>query len=134
MKKRWSFLNGLKEELKTDVRIHKPRTVYKAMSLAIEFESKMSHSRPEKKTTWNSEQKPESKPFTPVSNSSSLTKPQKIESKSNPRITDAETQNRFLRGKCFRCGDKYSPGHRSKVDTFIVLEAEDGLEEQQVTR
>ncbi|WMV26001.1 hypothetical protein MTR67_019386 [Solanum verrucosum] len=33
------FLNGLKEELKSDVRIHKPRTVYRAMSLAFEFES-----------------------------------------------------------------------------------------------
>ncbi|KAD5318101.1 hypothetical protein E3N88_18047 [Mikania micrantha] len=34
------FLNGLKVELKADVRIHKPRTDYKAMSLALEYESK----------------------------------------------------------------------------------------------
>nr|GEV66711.1 retrotransposon Gag domain, retroviral aspartyl protease [Tanacetum cinerariifolium] len=59
------FLNGLKDKLKANVRIHKPRTVYKAMSLALEFESKINHSRPEKKTTWNSQLKPESKPFTP---------------------------------------------------------------------
>ncbi|GKB31470.1 retrotransposon gag domain, retroviral aspartyl protease, partial [Tanacetum coccineum] len=32
------FLNGLKEELKVDVRIQKPRTVYKAVSVALEFE------------------------------------------------------------------------------------------------
>ncbi|KAD4385961.1 hypothetical protein E3N88_26130 [Mikania micrantha] len=37
------FLNGLKDELKSDVRIHKPRTIYKAMSLALEFESKSHH-------------------------------------------------------------------------------------------
>ncbi|GKD97334.1 retrotransposon gag domain, retroviral aspartyl protease [Tanacetum coccineum] len=46
------FLNGLKEELKSDVRIHKPRTVYNAMSLAIEFESKVSQSCPGKSSTW----------------------------------------------------------------------------------
>ncbi|KAG5591819.1 hypothetical protein H5410_042333 [Solanum commersonii] len=34
-------LNGLKEEIKSDVRIHKPRTVYRAMSLALEFENKL---------------------------------------------------------------------------------------------
>lgn len=39
------FMNGLKEELKSDVRIHKPRTVYKAMSLAMEFEQKVSSNR-----------------------------------------------------------------------------------------
>ncbi|XP_076885873.1 uncharacterized protein LOC143535533 [Bidens hawaiensis] len=37
------FLNGLKEELKADVRIHKPRTIYNALSLALEFESKLNH-------------------------------------------------------------------------------------------
>ncbi|XP_012855103.1 PREDICTED: uncharacterized protein LOC105974534 [Erythranthe guttata] len=39
------FLNGLREDLKADVRIHKPRTVYKAMSLALEFESKICSNR-----------------------------------------------------------------------------------------
>ncbi|GKE04212.1 hypothetical protein Tco_1396230, partial [Tanacetum coccineum] len=36
---------GLKEELKEAVRIQKPRTVYKAVSIAKEFESKISHTR-----------------------------------------------------------------------------------------
>lgn len=35
------FLNGLKEELKTHVRIQKPRSICKAMSLALEYESKL---------------------------------------------------------------------------------------------
>ena len=34
------FLSGLKEELKVDVRIHKPRNFFKAVSLALEFEAK----------------------------------------------------------------------------------------------
>lgn len=32
------FLSGLKEELKSDLHIHKPRMGYKAMSLVLEFE------------------------------------------------------------------------------------------------
>ncbi|GJR09096.1 hypothetical protein Tco_0791748 [Tanacetum coccineum] len=34
------FISGLKEELKVDVRIHKPKNVFKAVSLALEFEAK----------------------------------------------------------------------------------------------
>ncbi|KAF7836894.1 retrotransposon-related protein [Senna tora] len=34
------IIHGLKEDLKADVKIHKPRIVYKAMSLALEFEQK----------------------------------------------------------------------------------------------
>ncbi|GJY62446.1 retrotransposon gag domain, retroviral aspartyl protease, partial [Tanacetum coccineum] len=125
------FLNGLKDELKADVRIHKPRTLYKAMSLALEFESKINHCRPEKKTTWNSQLKPDSKPFTAGSYSPVLANQPKPDPKSNLRITDAEKQNRFLKGECFRCGDKYGPGHRCKTGTFKVLEAEEENGEQQ---
>lgn len=35
------FINGLKEELKDDIRIHKPNTVYKLLSLAVELEAKL---------------------------------------------------------------------------------------------
>lgn len=34
------FLSGLKEDLCVDVRIHKPRSLYKAMSLILEYEGK----------------------------------------------------------------------------------------------
>lgn len=40
------FLNSLWEDLQLDVRIHKPRSVYKAISLAREFETKMCVSKP----------------------------------------------------------------------------------------
>ncbi|KAF7800969.1 retrotransposon gag domain, Retroviral aspartyl protease [Senna tora] len=39
------FLNDLKDELKADVRIHKPRSVYKAISLALEYEGKLCPSK-----------------------------------------------------------------------------------------
>ncbi|KAK1441653.1 hypothetical protein QVD17_07716 [Tagetes erecta] len=124
------FLNGLKDELKSDVRIHKPRTVYNAMSLALEFESKLSSHRPGKSTTWTSNTKtsqPDSKPtlFTQV--------PTSTQPKIPTRISDEEKQNRFLKGECFRCGDKYGPGHRCKTGTLKVLEVEEDMEESPVT-
>lgn len=39
------FLSGLKEELKAGVRIHKTRTIYKAMSLPLEFKANSSRER-----------------------------------------------------------------------------------------
>ena len=35
------FLNGLSDSLRSEVRIQKPRTVYRASSLALEFEKKL---------------------------------------------------------------------------------------------
>lgn len=36
-----SFLKGLSEELRSKVRVHEPRMVYKAANLALEFEKKL---------------------------------------------------------------------------------------------
>nr|GEW78969.1 retrotransposon Gag domain, retroviral aspartyl protease [Tanacetum cinerariifolium] len=83
------FLNGLKDELKSDVRIHKPRTVYSAMSLALEFESKLATHRHEKNASWAPNSKsfqPDPKPttFTPI--------PASTQPKYTPRIPDTEKQ------------------------------------------
>ncbi|KAH0750729.1 hypothetical protein KY290_029961 [Solanum tuberosum] len=52
------FLNGLKEELKSYVRIHKPRTVYRAMSLALEFENKLGTTRSNRVPNWTPNYRP----------------------------------------------------------------------------
>ncbi|GJX48412.1 retrotransposon gag domain, retroviral aspartyl protease [Tanacetum coccineum] len=123
------FLNGLKDELKSDVRIHKPRTVYSAMSLALEFESKLTNHQPGKNASCTPILKPsesDSKPtnFTPTQTS-------------QPKYTfgtfEAEKQNRFLKGEGFRCGDKYEPGHLCKTGTLKVLEADEDVEEPLTT-
>ncbi|KAD6454658.1 hypothetical protein E3N88_09364 [Mikania micrantha] len=117
------FLNGLKDDLKSDVRIHKPRTVYKAMSLALEFESKLSFTRPTRNTSWTSG----SKTLQPDSRTSSAQ--QLSQPKTNVKLSDTEKQTRFLKGECFRCGDKYRPGHRCKTGTLKILEAEEETDE-----
>ncbi|KAD7479902.1 hypothetical protein E3N88_03038 [Mikania micrantha] len=119
------FLNGLKDELKADVRIHKPRTVYKAVSLAMEFESKLNSSKPEKKTSYQSQLRPDSKPFIPSTHYPSTAPVTKMDSKPNTRLTDAEKQARYLKGECFKCGAKYGPGHRCQTGTLKLLTADD---------
>nr|GEZ58893.1 retrotransposon Gag domain, retroviral aspartyl protease [Tanacetum cinerariifolium] len=125
------FLNGLKDELKSDVRIHKPRTVYSTMSLALEFKYKLATHRPGKNAFWTPNSKsfqsdPKPIAFTPIPTSTQL--------KYTPRIPDTEKQNRFLKGECFRCSDNYRPGHRCKTGTLKVLEAEEDMEEPPVTQ
>nr|GEU46448.1 retrotransposon Gag domain, retroviral aspartyl protease [Tanacetum cinerariifolium] len=118
------FLNGLKDELKSYARIHKPRTVYSAMSLALEFESKLTNHQPGKNASCTPNSKPskDSKPtaFTPSQTS---------QPKNTFRTFETEKQNRFLKEECFRCGDKYEPGHLCKTGTLKVLEANEDVEE-----
>lgn len=53
------FLNGLKDDLKANVRVHKPRSVYKAMSLALEFEQKLGFTKgPKSASTWPNFRRP----------------------------------------------------------------------------
>ncbi|KAJ0561743.1 putative nucleotidyltransferase, Ribonuclease H [Helianthus annuus] len=118
------FLNELKDELKSDVRIHKPRSVYKAVSLALEYESKLNHSKTDRRSTWSSQVKSESKPTI------TTTVPATTKSKPPIRISETEKQTRFLKGECFRCGDKYGPGHRCKAGTLKLLEAEEDPDDQ----
>ncbi|KAM0035237.1 putative retrotransposon gag domain, aspartic peptidase domain superfamily [Helianthus debilis subsp. tardiflorus] len=120
------FLNGLKEDLKADVRIHKPRTVYKAMSIALEFESKVIC------ISFKTELTPAASNTTASHTSASITQvPAALaQNATETRISDAEKQNRYIRGECFRCGEKYGPGHRCKTGTFKLLETADGMEKQ----
>lgn len=131
------FLSGLKEELKTDVRIHKPRTVYKAMSLALEFEAKTSTPRGLKVPSWSSSAKPNavgsfSRPpgsrDLPLSHSAAPAN-SRAPFTTNPlaplptqsRPWDAERQARLAKGLCFRCNEKFQPGHKCKLSSLSLL-------------
>lgn len=96
------FLNGLKEELKENVRIQKPCSVYNAASLALEYESKVGVSKPIRGTTWS----PSPKPFSSDTKSTVHPNTQNPISQRTPlRISNIEKQNRFLKGECFRSGE-----------------------------
>ncbi|MFS8009408.1 hypothetical protein Hanom_Chr14g01284361 [Helianthus anomalus] len=89
------------------------------MRLALEFESKIGHTKP----TRNLILEPAFK-----SNSLSASQSSTLFHGSTPRIFEAEEQGSYLHGECFKCGDKYAPGHRCKV-TFKLLESGEEAED-----
>ncbi|PWA74286.1 hypothetical protein CTI12_AA219250 [Artemisia annua] len=116
------FLSGLKEELKVDVRIHKPKNVFKAVSLALEFEEKSRpDSNPRISNSFNYNK--------PSSYSTSSSDPDKLSatsqntsSSTQSKNWESERQNRRDKGLCFRCNEKFAPGHRCRQSTFSLLE------------
>jgi len=133
------FMNGLKEELKSDVRIHKPRTVYKAMSLAMEFEQKVSSNRGHK-SQWSNLSRSNTiqtgsardVPYQSVGNQHvSRTNSNSAQMSPRPspnRAWEIEKQNRIAKGLCFRCNEKFAPGHRCKTASLTLMEANDNIE------
>ncbi|KAL7135293.1 hypothetical protein ABFS83_11G084000 [Erythranthe nasuta] len=110
------FLNGLRDELNGDVRIHKPRTVYKAMSLALEFESKLT-SNVDLNRLHNDPHFPAPNKTYPQPHS---VKPPSMPSKQ--ALSWEERQLRMTKGLCFRCNEKFGPGHRCKSSNFSLME------------
>ncbi|KAF7834711.1 retrotransposon gag domain, Retroviral aspartyl protease [Senna tora] len=101
------FLRRLKPELKADVRVHKPRSVYKAMSLALEFEqNNKSHETPPQSSQPSSSQ-------------------QTQQARTNSRPWDTERQQRISKGLCFRCNERFAPGHRCKTTSLTLMEIDD---------
>ncbi|KAH0660925.1 hypothetical protein KY289_029673 [Solanum tuberosum] len=133
------FMNGLKEELKSDVRIHKPRTVYKAMSLTMKFEQKVSSNHGHK-SQWSNLSRSNTiqtgsahdVPYQSVGNQHvSRTNPNSTQMSSRPspnRAWEIEKQNRIAKGLCFRCNEKFAPGHRCKTSSLTLMEANDNIE------
>ena len=132
------FLNGLKEELKADVRVHKPRSVYKAVSLALEYEFKVQSNYGPKTSNPTQPFRPNTSSGIsrdsrgPVTNQtmyrSSATLPTQVTTTSLLSINrpwDVERQARRDKGLCFHCNEKFSPGHRCKSSTLALMELTD---------
>lgn len=121
------FLSSLKEELKTDVRIHKPRSVYNDISLDLEFEAKIAPTRGPKGGNWA----PSARAMTqstlptrdfaqPSSGIPETSRPAAMpQTMPNPSTAlppwDAERQSRREKGLCFHCNERFSSGHRCKT-------------------
>ncbi|VFQ80680.1 unnamed protein product, partial [Cuscuta campestris] len=132
------FINGLKEELQPDVRLHKPQTVYRAASLALEFERKQPSSRGSRSNAAFGPNR--SNPLYPQNYSTreqkgsilSSSDHQKTLPSSSPSLTtptrssfmESERQHRREKGLCFRCGDPFRPGHRCS-SSFSLMEIDD---------
>ncbi|PHT44975.1 hypothetical protein CQW23_14133 [Capsicum baccatum] len=116
------FLGGLKDRV--DIRIHKPRSVYKAMSLVLEYEGKHGPNWSSKVTDWPSISQPSLTVQESFNFQSSRQPVRSFLRSSLPNIHPLNFAQQICRGKglCYRCGDKFAPGHRCKPGTFASLE------------
>lgn len=106
------FISGLKEVIKADVMATRPLTLTSAIGLARLYEARnlaiKTISQPEVKKQLPSNRPPTHQPPFPMK-----------------RLTLAELKERQEKGLCFKCNDKYEPGHRCKK-LFMIEACLDG--------
>ncbi|XP_071939819.1 uncharacterized protein [Coffea arabica] len=137
-----SFLSGLKEEIKPAVKIHMPQTLQVAFEKArwqeqylsiILKQTKAPMKVPPPISSGNKHTHPNDlshkKPATQVFENSI----KKDSPPSYKRISPTEFQYRKDHNLCFRCGEKFSPGHIYKNrGIHLVLADEEGLLDTEV--
>jgi Retroviral aspartyl protease/Ty3 transposon capsid-like protein len=109
-----AFTGGLKPEIKSFVKVFRPQTLEDAYDHALNLEGAVESQM--RKIKFNS------KPY-PVNVTN---KPQNQPSLSKNTLMD---QRRLL-GLCFKCGEKYYPGHQCRVKVQMLLGQEDTLLEE----
>lgn len=120
------FVGGLKTEIKAAIKLHKPRTVDAALSLAktqVELLGEI-HKKSYQRHSFKEVFKPVNKmPFqgkgilgaAPEDN-------KKAEEKSKwEERFDSLKAARRARGECFKCGEKYGPGHKCPKSVQLLL-------------
>lgn len=111
------FVGGLKTEIKIAIKLHKPRTVDAALSLAKTQEELLNEAGKKgySKTVYKEPYKPQGKPSYKGKGILGPTpeEPKKVEEK--PKWEDrfeSLKSARRARGECFKCGEKWGPGHK----------------------
>ena len=103
-----SYIGGLKEEIRSKVKLFRPTTLLHATSLARLQEDKLQKlRRPLLKTALLPTPPPKSGP----TNTSMLRLPPGTDFK---RLTQSEMQARRDKGLCYNCDERFAPGHRCK--------------------
>jgi len=118
------FISGLREVLKADVTAGKPEMLTSAISLARLYEARHSaitrSNRAEERKVDMGNQQTLNPPFLPIK-----------------RLMPKELKERQEKGLCFKCNDKYGPGHWCKKLFMIeacIGEDEDGDMEEVKTQ
>ncbi|XP_024963751.1 uncharacterized protein LOC112504018 [Cynara cardunculus var. scolymus] len=133
------FINGLEESIKVELRLLDPLTLSEAMEVAMKIELKNKVLSREKNAGYgkktgssfysNQESKSNfsSHGYNNVANSVNYPT---IASKANTgfrRLSDQEVQQRRVLGLCYRCDEKYAPGHKCKKKEMSVLLVQDDV-------
>ncbi|KAL4281742.1 hypothetical protein GQ457_03G022050 [Hibiscus cannabinus] len=123
-----SFISGLKEELKHKVKVLEPKSVFdatrqaKLYELAMEIEAKKQKYVP--RSTTYSNQGPIQKTYT-----ASQTQQQRPNTLNQNNKT-ALVEYRRTHNLCFKCGERFTPGHQCKVKQLNSMEEEEEQEEE----
>nr|XP_027093534.1 uncharacterized protein LOC113713927 [Coffea arabica] len=142
-----SFLSGLRGEIKSAVKMHRPDTLQAAFEMARwqEHHLELVHkfSRTTLKSTLHSGSYGLTKGTQGVQDPGarqSSTSPTDYSKKSNSqqvfrKISPTEFQYRKEHNLCFRCGDRFTPGHtcKSKGVHMMLIEEEEKGEAEQTT-
>ncbi|XP_071940002.1 uncharacterized protein [Coffea arabica] len=142
-----SFLSGLRGEIKSAVKMHRPDTLQAAFEMARwqEHHLELVHkfSRTTLKSTLHSGSYGPTKGTQGVQDPGARqasTSPTDYSKKSNSqqvfrKISPTEFQYRKEHNLCFRCGDKFTPGHncKSKGIHMMLVEDEEKGETEQTT-
>ncbi|XP_038972753.1 uncharacterized protein LOC103696780 isoform X1 [Phoenix dactylifera] len=113
-----TFVGGLKEEIAKEVRMRRPHSLREAVTIARMREERLEQKR---KAFRGVASRVTSVPRTqgPSTTAPRLQAPTPIR-----RITCEEMQQRRERGLCFKCNEKFSPGHRCKTPQAYLIEAD----------
>ncbi|KAL4591834.1 hypothetical protein LXL04_004807 [Taraxacum kok-saghyz] len=137
------FINGLKKEIRAEVRVMNPRSLDQAMELAIRIEDKINASSG--RATYSKNQTTTG--FTPrnlLSTTTTATSGGAMGGRNtttgwNPktgrevrRLTEKELQDKKDRGLCFRCDEKWQIGHQCKRKELSIMLNLDEEDEQEI--
>ncbi|KAF3960584.1 hypothetical protein CMV_014711 [Castanea mollissima] len=134
-----SYVDGLKEEIRLEVKLFRPTTLLHATSLARLLEEKLSKLRRPSFTTTppkpSLSQIPSYKPSllptpTPIKTTIPFTSSTRFSINTTfKKLSWAEMQARREKGLCYNCDERFGLGHRCKKQQIFLLETMDEMEE-----
>ena len=126
-----NFIHGLRPEVRVELRILEPTNLGRAMDLAQLIEEKLLVSKAQEgginqgfgRESWGGQ---------PVTPSTETNRPPTSGGNvaAKPigevrRLTESEAQRKREKGLCYRCDDKWAPGHRCRKKELSVLLTQD---------
>ncbi|CAN6547867.1 unnamed protein product [Malus baccata var. baccata] len=113
------FLEGLKKELRYDVKLLKPANVHEAIAIAVQLDSKLTELKPPLSRTYAPSKLP-----TTIVTSSTHTVP-RTSNLAIKKLTPAEIQRKRERGECWFCTDKWVSGHKCGLKQLLMMDVMD---------
>ncbi|GJZ63642.1 transposon ty3-G gag-pol polyprotein [Tanacetum coccineum] len=120
------YIGGLKDEVRLEVKMKKPRSLIDAMGLSRMAEEKLGlarkQSQPSRFSTTPSASRLTSTDSAGILGPSPTTTLALPSPSTTRRISNTEARTRREKGLCYYCDDKYSPGHRCTKPQFFMIQ------------